>query len=222
MIKRIPFGLLALLLLLLLAAAVAAGTLAARARQVTVAPLPVLAVDRGAAGAALSAAVRARDARPIALAPHQDVVPVLPGRADAVVNFRILSGDTVQGVVEHVRRAVADERVRVEPVAVGGEASPIASSTSEPYRHAERAIRDVFPGAVVAPGLMLAGTDAKHVVGLADHLYRFTPVRAGPAELSRPHGTDERLSVDNFAEMIRFHHRLLQLAAGPPSEGKQP
>jgi carboxypeptidase PM20D1 len=210
-IKRIPLGLLALLLLLL-AAAVAAGTLAARSRQVTVAPLPVLAVDREAAGAALSAVVRAREARPIALAPHQDVVPVLPGRADAVVNFRILSGDTVQGVVEHVRRAVADERVRVEPVAVGGEASPVSSSTSEPYRHAERAIRDVFPGAVVAPGLMLAG----------DHLYRFTPVRAGPAELSRPHGTDERLSVDNFAEMIRFHHRLLQLAAGPPSEGKQP
>jgi carboxypeptidase PM20D1 len=147
---------------------------------------------------------------------------VLPGRADAVVNLRILPGDTVQGVIAHVRRAVADERVRVEPIAEGGEASPISSSASDVYRHVERAIREVFPGAAVAPGLMLAGTDAKHFVGLADQIYRFTPVRAGPAELSRPHGTDERLSVDNLAEMIRFHHRLLQLAAGPSSEGKQP
>ena len=105
MIKRIPLGLLALLLLLL-AAAVAAGTLAARARQVTVAPLPVLAVDREAAGAALSAVVRAREARPIALAPHQDVVPVMPGPADAVVNFSMLLGDTVQGVVRHDNDAV--------------------------------------------------------------------------------------------------------------------
>jgi carboxypeptidase PM20D1 len=147
---------------------------------------------------------------------------VLPGRADAVVNFRILPGDTVQGVTEHVRRVVADERVKVEPVAEGGEASPVSSTASDSYRHIERAIREVFPGAVVAPGLMLAGTDAKHFVGLADQIYRFSPVRAGPAELSRPHGTDERLSVDNLAEMIRFYHRLLQLAAGPSSEGKSP
>jgi carboxypeptidase PM20D1 len=47
-------------------------------------------------------------------------------------------------------------------------------------------------------------------------------VRAGPAELSRPHGTDERLSVDNLAEMVRFYHRLLQLAAGAPTQGNQP
>jgi carboxypeptidase PM20D1 len=140
---------------------------------------------------------------------------VLPGRADAVVNFRILPGDTVQSVVAHVKRVVADERVTIEPLSEGGEASPVSLSSAEGYRLIERAIREVFPGAVVAPGLMLAGTDAKHFVGVADQLYRFTPIRAGPAELSRPHGTDERISVDNLAEMVRFYHRLLQLATGP-------
>jgi carboxypeptidase PM20D1 len=149
---------------------------------------------------------------------------VLPGRAEAVVNLRILPGDTVQGVIEHVKRAVADERVKVEPLGEGSEASPVSATTSASYRHIERAIREVFPGALVAPGLMLAGTDAKHFTGVADHIYRFSPVRAGPAELSRPHGTDERLSVDNLAEMVRFYHRLLQLAAGPAPlpERKQP
>jgi carboxypeptidase PM20D1 len=150
---------------------------------------------------------------------------VLPGRADAVVNFRILPGDTVQGVIAHTKQVIGDERVKIEPLSEGGEASPVSSSAAEGYRHIERAIREVFPGAVVAPGLMLAGTDAKHFVGLADQLYRFSPVRAGPAELSRPHGTDERLSVDNLAEMIRFYHRLLQLAAGFPAshtEGSKP
>jgi carboxypeptidase PM20D1 len=150
---------------------------------------------------------------------------VLPGRADAVANFRILPGDSVQSVVAHVKRVIGDERVAIEPIGEGSEASPVSSPAAEGYRHIERAIREVFPGAVVAPGLMLGGTDAKHFVGLADQLYRFSPVRAGPAELSRPHGTDERLAVDNLAEMVRFYHRLLQLAAGPlsaASEGKQP
>ena len=242
MIKRILLGLVAALLLLV--AAVIVGTLTTRSRQLPVTPLPVLAVDKEAAAIrartvsglldpagvarefeALHAHLRQRypllherlerevvgehallytwkgsdpAAKPIALAPHQDVVPIAPGTE------KLWKHPPFDGVV------------------TGGEASPIASSTSDVYRHVERAIREVFPGAAVAPGLMLAGTDARHFVGLADQIYRFTPVRAGPAELSRPHGTDERLSVDNLAEMIRFHHRLLQLAAGPSSEGKQP
>jgi len=152
---------------------------------------------------------------------------VLPGRADAVVNFRILPGDTVADVLAHVKHVVADERIKIEAVGEGGEASPVSSSSAAGYHHIERAIREVFPGAVVAPGLMLAGTDAKHFTGVAEQLYRFSPVRAGSADLSRLHGTDERMSVDNLAEMIRFYHRLLQLAAGAPPtssapEGKQP
>jgi carboxypeptidase PM20D1 len=142
---------------------------------------------------------------------------VLPGRAEALVNFRILPGDTVESVVAHVKRAVADDRIKVEKLGEGGEASPVSSTSAEGYRHIERGIREVFPGALVAPGLMLAGTDAKHFVGLADQLYRFSPLRAGPAELSRPHGTDERMSVDIVADMVRFYHRLLQLAAGSPA-----
>lgn len=55
--------------------------------------------------------------------------------------------------------------------------------------------------------------DARHFEAVADDVYRFTPVRAGPADLQRFHGTDERLSVANLAEMIRFYHRLLRLAA---------
>jgi carboxypeptidase PM20D1 len=41
---------------------------------------------------------------------------VLPSHARAVINFRILPGDTVASVVEHVRRAVDDRRVEVKTV----------------------------------------------------------------------------------------------------------
>src|SRR5207245_8089071 len=41
---------------------------------------------------------------------------VLPSSARALVNFRILPGGSVEGVVEHVRRAVHDSRISVEPL----------------------------------------------------------------------------------------------------------
>ena len=60
---------------------------------------------------------------------------------------------------------------------------------------------------------MLGGADGRHFDGLAEQVLRFSPVRSTPADLARFHGTDERLSVDNLAEMIRFYHRLVHQAA---------
>jgi len=137
---------------------------------------------------------------------------VIPGRADAIVNFRLLPGDTPQRVLAHLRQVIDDERVQL---AVSGQPSlpsPVASTDSEGYRLIERTLREVFPDAIVAPGLMLGGTDARHFDGYAGQVFRFTPVRAKPADLARFHGTDERLAVDNLAEMIRFYHRLVEQA----------
>jgi carboxypeptidase PM20D1 len=138
---------------------------------------------------------------------------VIPGRADAIVNFRLLPGDTPDTVLAHLKRVIDDERVEL---AVSGEPSlpsRVSSTDSDGYRLIERTLREVFPEAIVAPGLMVGGTDARHFDGYAGQVFRFSPVRAKPADLARFHGTDERLSIDNLVEMIRFYHRLVDQAA---------
>jgi carboxypeptidase PM20D1 len=139
---------------------------------------------------------------------------VLPETAEAWVNYRLLPGDTVRGVVEHVRRAIDDERVGIEVLPQSSEASPVASRASDGYRLIERTVRELFPGVVVAPGLMIGGTDSRHMVGVAENIYRFSPVRARAEDLSRFHGTDERISVENYAELVRFYEILIRHAAG--------
>jgi carboxypeptidase PM20D1 len=138
---------------------------------------------------------------------------VIPGRADAIVNFRLLPGDTPDTVLAHLKRVIDDERVEL---AISGEPalpSQVSSTDSDGYRLIERTLREVFPEAIVAPGLMVGGTDARHFDGYAGQVFRFSPVRAKPADLARFHGTDERLSIDNLVEMIRFYHRLVHQAA---------
>ena len=49
---------------------------------------------------------------------------------------------------------------------------------------------------------------------LSANIFKFSPVRAGPEDLSRFHGTNERISLANLAELVRFYHRLLQQSAG--------
>jgi carboxypeptidase PM20D1 len=66
---------------------------------------------------------------------------------------------------------------------------------------------------VVAPGLMIAATDSRHYTNVADNIFRFSPVRATAEDLRRFHGTNERLSIANYADMIRFYCRLIENAA---------
>lgn len=138
---------------------------------------------------------------------------VLPGVAEATVNFRLLPGDSKDSIVEFARRTVADERVRIEPMPGHAEPSRVAPIDADAYRLVERTVRELFPDVVVAPGLMIGATDGRHYEAVADQVFRFSPVRATPEDLKRFHGTNERLSLDNLTDLIRFYHRLVEQAA---------
>ena len=138
---------------------------------------------------------------------------VLPGRAEATVNFRLLPGDTQASVMDHVKQTIANERVDLKVLPGATEPSKVAPTDSASYRLIERTVRELFPGTVVAPGLMIGGTDSQHYELVADHIFKFSPVRAKAEDLPRFHGTNERISTANLAEMIRFYHRLVSQAA---------
>lgn len=140
---------------------------------------------------------------------------VLPGRAEAAVNFRLLPGDSLAAVEAHVRRTIADDAIVVRPYDGNSEPSPVSPTDGAGYRAIERTVRQVFPDAVVAPGLMIAATDSRHFSIVSDAIYRFSPVRARGEDLPRFHGTDERVSIANYVEMIRFYHQLLRHTAQP-------
>ena len=164
-----------------------------------------------AKGAATNAMMRTTTAMTIVNAGNKE--NVLPGRAEAVVNFRILPGDSAESVAAYVKRVIADERIEVKPVAAGFEPSKVSSPEAAAYKLVERTIREVFPDAVVAPGLTLQGTDSRQFGDIADQVYRFMPIRFKPEDLPRLHGNDERIAIDQLADMVRFYHRLLTQSA---------
>jgi len=77
-----------------------------------------------------------------------------------------------------------------------------------------RTIREVFPGVLVAPYLTIGGTDARSYEPLTKNIYRFAPTVAEPSDLVRIHGTNERLSVEDFEHAVRFFVQLLKNSGG--------
>jgi carboxypeptidase PM20D1 len=136
---------------------------------------------------------------------------VLPKRAQAVINLRILPGDTVAGVLEHIVRAADDDRVSVQPIGGGQEPSPVSSFETAAYAGLERSIRRAHPheGLIVSPFLLPAGTDSKHYTSLTDQVYRFRGFSVTPASIALAHGTDERISVEDYGRVIRVFYEVL-------------
>lgn len=142
---------------------------------------------------------------------------VLPARARAVVNFRILPGDSVAGVLARVIAVVADPRVKAQLYTeMSSEPSPVSSVDAPGFVAIARAIREVSPRAIIAPSLVVGATDARHYAVITPNAYRFLPVVMTEADISRVHGTDERVSVENYGRAVRFMRRLLRLTTAAP------
>lgn len=135
---------------------------------------------------------------------------ILPGHAEAVVNFRLLPGDTIAAVCEKIRKIIHDERVVFEPLpGKAHEASAVSPTDSPAYLHISSTITDLFPGTVVAPYVVLGGTDARNYCEICEQVYRFSPYIVRTEDLKRVHGLNERLSIDAMNKMVLFFYQLV-------------
>lgn len=141
---------------------------------------------------------------------------VLPTEARAWVNFRILPGDAVASVLEHVRETVGSGVQVAVSGTMASEPSPESPVDSESFRLLQTTLSQVFPGMLAAPNLLSGGTDTKHFQTLSANVYRFIPVTVTAGDLGRIHGTNERVSIEDYAGAVRFYAQLLRNAAGAP------
>ncbi len=135
---------------------------------------------------------------------------VLPSVAEAVVNFRILPGQSIADVCEFIRFIIKDNRVTFEPMdQKAWEASPLSPVDDDAYRHIASVIDEIWPGSAIAPYIMLGGTDSRNFCEISDCVYRFSPLVVTNEDLNRVHGVNERIGVDEFHQMADSIYRVM-------------
>jgi carboxypeptidase PM20D1 len=136
----------------------------------------------------------------------------IPAEAKAIVNFRLLPGDTIAEVLWHVKKVIKDERVKFKPVeGKFNEALPMSPRNVAAYKGLKQVIAQVFDNPPVAPFVMLGGTDCQHFVPICDHIYRFTSLVMDESFRGLEHGIDERIPIDGMAKMVKFYAQLMQV-----------
>ena len=136
----------------------------------------------------------------------------IPAEAKAIVNFRLLPGDTIADVLWHAKKVIKDERVKFKPVeGKFNEALPVSSTKCLEKKNLQTVVSQIFDNPPVAPFVMLGGTDCQHFVPVRDNIYRFTSVVMDESFMGLEHGIDERIPVEAIARMVKFYAQLMQV-----------
>eukprot|EP01105_Mastigella_eilhardi_P016840 TRINITY_DN3856_c0_g1_i2.p1 TRINITY_DN3856_c0_g1~~TRINITY_DN3856_c0_g1_i2.p1 ORF type:complete len:505 (-),score=95.52 TRINITY_DN3856_c0_g1_i2:506-2020(-) len=135
---------------------------------------------------------------------------VMPETATANVNVRMLPGDTPSIVAQHIRRAIADPRVRVELLVEDACPATISSTESAFYRNLCECIQHHFGRDMpTAAALGVAGSDSRNWQDMCPCTYRFSPYVLDQADLTLFHGINERLSCQQLGRMSAFYESLI-------------
>jgi acetylornithine deacetylase/succinyl-diaminopimelate desuccinylase-like protein len=151
---------------------------------------------------------------------------VIPGSAEATINFRIIPGTNIEDLIGELKQVIQDDRVEVTVATnvTGGSRTPevvkrmlsMSASTQDTdlYRALVAQSKAVYPEAAVTPYLFQAGTDSFAWRVRNIPVYGIYPYPIDAEDLTRMHGNDERVSVESLRSGTELIYKtLLQVAA---------
>ena len=146
----------------------------------------------------------------VTMAEGSPAANVLPQKASVTVNFRMMPGVTIKNVEEHIRKCVRNKDIEVEYLK-GKEASKVSPTDSRSFKILEEICTRTDRDLLVAPYLVMGGTDAYHYEEVCDNIYRFAPFVMDTKLLLTTHGTDERIPIACMADALKFFKRYIRL-----------
>ena len=140
---------------------------------------------------------------------------VIPGSAQATINFRIVPGTDPRELISEVQSVIKDSSI---DVTISGSQTPTqrepSSKDTDLYRALVRSATATWPGAPVTPYLFQAGTDAVAWRSRGVPVYGIYPYPISSEDLTRMHGNDERVPIASLEQGTEFIYKtLLEVAA---------
>lgn len=132
---------------------------------------------------------------------------LVPTLATAIVNFRLLPGDSAAFIVRSVNKIINDQRVAVEQYDNNiSEASPTTPTTSLAFQRVDSIVKRSYKDVISAPFLLIGATDSRHFTEVSDNIVKFSPM-LDPIGF---HGIDERVSLESFQHSLWFFEQFLR------------
>ena len=137
-----------------------------------------------------------------------DKVNVIPSRAEAELDIRLLPGTDPDEFLAEIKELLADENITVASWQRHG-------ATESPMDTEDFAIiKDVhlehFPNALIVASLLVGASDSRFFRDRGIACYGVGPMVIGLEDLNRIHGIDERISEENMVRGTRVYTDIVK------------
>lgn len=158
------------------------------------------------------AACLVRTTTAVTMAQGSPAANVLPQKSSITVNFRQMPGTTVKDVEKHIRKVCRNKDIEVKMLKAK-EASKFSPTDSRAFKIIEEIVMQDNKDSIVAPYLVMAGTDACYYEPICENIYRYAPYKVSVVLLRCTHGTNERIPVEAVAPGVAFFKRYIRRAS---------
>lgn len=134
---------------------------------------------------------------------------VIPSEARAMLNVRLLPGDTIDVLLAELTKLVNDPQIRFEVQPDAGLAAPPSSLESDFYTTITKAASQEFSGAPVLPFLSAGATDSAQLRLHNVQAYGVSPFPMTDEDSRRMHADDERIPLASFDKGVDFLARIV-------------
>jgi acetylornithine deacetylase/succinyl-diaminopimelate desuccinylase-like protein len=139
----------------------------------------------------------------------------LPQTARAIVNARLLPGESADDVLKTLKTIVADDQITITPIKPA-KPSPPSPLTPEVMNAIQHAKEKLWPGLPIVPEMETGATDGLLFRQIGVPTYGITGT-ANDVDDLRMHGKDERMGVEDFYNGLEFEYQLVKAIASSPA-----
>lgn len=137
---------------------------------------------------------------------------ILPSEATCLVNHRILPGDTIKKIRERHKQTLGDDGLTMVDAGNWPSNNPIQPSdlNGKGFQLIQKVLGSTHPDTIAVPFLVNGSTDSKYYRDLTDHILRFTPLVLKPEDVATIHGVNEKVSLTNLENGLKFYIQLFR------------
>ncbi|MDD3037790.1 MAG: peptidase dimerization domain-containing protein [Bacteroides sp.] len=134
--------------------------------------------------------VLVRTTKAVTMAKGSDALNVLTSEAEVRVNFRILSGDLIAGVMEHVKKICEGYDVSIDVISQR-EPSGISPENVRGFQIIKEELAEIYPVTIITSYITIGGTDS----------YKYQIVS---------HNENEYISLENFGKIQWYFKEVMR------------
>ena len=137
-----------------------------------------------------------------------DKINVIPSRAEAELDIRLLPGSDPDTILAEIKELLADENIKVESWQKHrASESPM---DTEDFSIIRKVHLEHFPNALVVASLLPGGSDSRFFRATGIPCYGVCPMLISLEDLNRIHGIDERISEENMIQGTRVYIDIIK------------